>query len=463
MSEDGSTALTETPVYDQQFFIQLALQGQDVWNTWRRDPENSHVNVTFARVNFCEEPQIKIDFSGYEFANSANFYNATFRENINFGSATFGESTTFAACIFIGGVEFTETKFGVNTNFIDTHFRGYAGFDECEFKYFAYFNRSVFEGYATFRKSILSFETYFDDAIFKGKADFSATNPTEHSESQNSESDVIQGVSFKNASFFREVSFANRKILYELIFINTNFFEPPIFDNVSGAHLIDLTGANIRYHPSHGGHLSFQLTPDTDILLRFRAFRKIAEDTKNHDLERDLYIEERKAERGVYLSQYWTERSVALNHANIPKIIEATGKLSGHTLWIAVMGLYALFADYGRSFMRPLIALGLSIPLFRWAYHWSFSDLRQLASDTAAYDRAIDMVARGNAVPFVGPLTIDADIKKFLFCGKVGEALKNCAPVPSESYQWLVLTQNLVSITLVFFIGLALRNYFKIK
>jgi hypothetical protein len=34
-----------------------------------------------------------------------------------------------------------------------------------------------------------------------------------------------------------------------------------------------------------------------------RAFRKIAEETKNHDLERDLYIEERKAERGVYLVQ----------------------------------------------------------------------------------------------------------------------------------------------------------------
>jgi hypothetical protein len=34
-----------------------------------------------------------------------------------------------------------------------------------------------------------------------------------------------------------------------------------------------------------------------------RALRKIAEETKNHDLERDLYIEERKAERGVYWRQ----------------------------------------------------------------------------------------------------------------------------------------------------------------
>jgi hypothetical protein len=40
-------------------------------------------------------------------------------------------------------------------------------------------------------------------------------------------------------------------------------------------------------------------TSDSKIPIRLRALRKIAEETKNHDLERDLYIEERKAERGV--------------------------------------------------------------------------------------------------------------------------------------------------------------------
>jgi deoxyribodipyrimidine photolyase len=39
---------------------------------------------------------------------------------------------------------------------------------------------------------------------------------------------------------------------------------------------------------------------DHKIPVRLRAIRKIVEETKNHDLERDLYIEERKAERGVY-------------------------------------------------------------------------------------------------------------------------------------------------------------------
>jgi hypothetical protein len=69
--------------------------------------------------------------------------------------------------------------------------------------------------------------------------------------------------------------------------------------------------------------------------------------------------------------------------------------------------------------------------------------------------------APDNAVPFVGPLTIDTKVKEFLFCA--GEVADKCTPIPPEGFQFLVIAQNLFSITCVFFIGLALRNYFKIK
>jgi hypothetical protein len=90
-----------------------------------------------------------------------------------------------------------------------------------------------------------------------------------------------------------------------------------------------------------------------------RALRKIAEETKNHDLERDLYIEERKAERGVYLVQHFKD------WVKDPKKKWA---LIAHILWICVMGIYWALADYGRSFVRPfawLIASGL---FFYWRY-----------------------------------------------------------------------------------------------
>ncbi len=83
------------------------------------------------------------------------------------------------------------------------------------------------------------------------------------------------------------------------------------------------------------------------------------------------------------------------------------------------------------------------------------------APDADKYKQALGMLSLGNAVPFAGPLTIDSKIKEFLFCA--GEVADKCTPIPPEGFQFLVIAQNLLSIILVFFIGLALRNYFKIK
>ena len=53
----------------------------------------------------------------------------------------------------------------------------------------------------------------------------------------------------------------------------------------------------------------------------------------------------------------------------------------------------------------------------------------------------------------------NSDTKKFLFCLND----KDCHLIPTACYQWLVIGQSLISIVLIFFFGLALRNYFKIK
>ena len=99
---------------------------------------------------------------------------------------------------------------------------------------------------------------------------------------------------------------------------------------------------------------NFHWTSDA-IPVRLRAFRKIAEETKNHDLERDLYIEERKAERGVYLRQRWD----ALKKEGWKNWPRNAGRLAIHGFWIFVMGLYWALADYGRNFVVP--ALGGSV------------------------------------------------------------------------------------------------------
>jgi hypothetical protein len=56
------------------------------------------------------------------------------------------------------------------------------------------------------------------------------------------------------------------------------------------------------------------------------------------------------------------------------------------------------------------------------------------------------MLALGNAVPFAGPLSIEGEVKKILFCAGDGKRL----PFPPEGYQGLVIAQNVLSIIFVF-------------
>jgi hypothetical protein len=73
----------------------------------------------------------------------------------------------------------------------------------------------------------------------------------------------------------------------------------------------------------------------------------------------------------------------------------------------------------GSGRIRPILLcwLILSLIIFPWLYGQILPIPQKARSlDADRYARAEWMVALGNAVPFVGPLTIDSDIKKLLFC-----------------------------------------------
>jgi hypothetical protein len=201
-------------------------------------------------------------------------------------------------------------------------------------------------------------------------------------------------------------------------------------------------------------------TTSSETALRLRALRTLAEGSKNHDLERDLYIEERKAERGILCAQYWREGWKGRLRL----------RMFVHLLWIAVMFGYSLLADYGRSLVRPLLGLVISVFVFHWAYESVLiapSDPGRLEN----FHRSIWAFAISNAVPFVGALTLEGGVKLTLLCGDrptdaataQRQYAVQCIPVPGRRLHLLVLLQSIFSALSVFFIALALRNYFKLK
>ncbi|MCE1236847.1 MAG: hypothetical protein LWW93_10870 [Hyphomicrobiales bacterium] len=502
------------PVYDQAFFLDLArphadtdearAEARERWNAWRRKPENAGVRVTFEGVDFRTEENRGISFSGFEFGHYSNFRLAIFSDKIDFSGSIFGNEASFSGAIFDNFVFFGKVEFG-----------DLASFSYSRFGLWAEFSRSSFLKRVSFEGASFCGRINFQEAQFFGLADFTGRSGESDIgaslkawQSSNSYSSGEINVKIENykkirdiegfgpsrfsdiclagVRFFSGAAFTKRSFERIADFSNAQFDFPPDFSESENLQRIDFTGARVGFASADRPWWKPEWTTDSSVALRLRALRSQIEATKNHDFERDLYIEERKAERGIYFDRFLREKR--------------WGALAGHSLWIAVMALYWALSDYGRSWLRPAAWLAVSIPAFDLVYAHLLADRRESAVATARetvtkslagqdalavvrgwqtaeahvradYDAVVGQLAVSNAVPFVGPLTIDADAKKFLFCGvwptkgetATGTLVEPCRPIPPPGFQLATISQNLLSIVLVFFIGLALRNYFRVK
>lgn len=306
-------------------------------------------------------------FAGAAFGNIAIFSHAAFGGKATFTGATFGSGTTFAFAAFRLQASFAGAAFGDRTDFSRTHFKGggiFTGKSE--------------EQWARDVASALSMDGEARMALEKRHKDSWETT--------GSRLDRFLTISFSRARFDGIAVFSGRSFEKTADFTNTRFYYPPDFDATTNASRIDFTGVHIGFVPL--GRRAW--TKDTQIPARLRRLRKIAEDTKNHDLARDLYIEERKAERGVYWRQLsdelkkapeelrtklesideqqrevwsnWRHRARARNAHRLGIAVKIV-RLFVHLLWIAIVGVYWALADYGRSFARTaarLVSRGFS-------------------------------------------------------------------------------------------------------
>ncbi len=234
------------------------------------------VMACFDGVAFGDEAT----FAGAAFGNIAIFSHAAFGDKATFAGATFGSGTSFAGAAFGDYVSFAGAAFGDPTDFSRTHFKGGGQFT----------GKSE-EQWARDIASALWMDEEARAALEKRHKDLRETT--------GSRLDRFLTISFSHARFDGKAVFSGRSFEKTADFTNARFYYPPDFDATTNASRIDFTGVHIGFVPL--GRRAW--TKDTQIPVRLRRLRKIAEDTKNHDLARDLYIEERKAERGLYWRQ----------------------------------------------------------------------------------------------------------------------------------------------------------------
>lgn len=119
-------------------FLALARKGSEVWNAWRKGWPR--VRVDFSGVDFSKDP---VDFSSVQFGDGANFDGARFR-SAHFDGAQFGDGASFVGAHFRTGhfagahfdnlACFDNARFGLWSSFADAQFGEVASFDGAEFQ-----------------------------------------------------------------------------------------------------------------------------------------------------------------------------------------------------------------------------------------------------------------------------------------------------------------------------------------
>jgi len=257
--------------------IKIAKQGKDAWNEWRKTTDEP---ADFSGYDFRDNP---IDFHGFEFGDEAYFNKSTFGEWARFDNATFGRWANFKSAIFAD----------------------IARFDGALFDDGADFSGATFGHGTNFNGTIFGEWVYFRGCHFKGDVTFSSQSEVrwQKNSQQPRDTEPFEDIDFSNSRFDRQSTFSNRRFEGEIDLTGCRFRQPPDFSGTQNHDRISWKGAHFDFSDFSFFPLSTRITNNYRIPTHLRRLRKIAADIHDTDTERDLFILERAAERGVYWAQ----------------------------------------------------------------------------------------------------------------------------------------------------------------
>ena len=495
--------------------IKLWQSGRDEWNLWVA--EHHECNVYFENVDFSAfrtDTESGISFKGFNFPNGAvsfnkaefgegdvSFMDAKFREgNVFFSGAKFGDGNVgFNGAKFgDGNVDFNEAKFGDgnldfngtefgdgDVYFIDVKFgdgcvdfyqaefgdgdlnfyraefgKGYVNFQNAKFgDGDVSFNEAEFGdgnvdfndakfghgdvefNSARFGDCIVDFrgtklgdgEVRFYDATFmKGNVDFDEAEFGEGSVYFHISNFGECKVSFENIACKARFNLSSDSKIQSLSFRGATFEKTVSISQVNVLSIVDLVNTKLSNQLSlHGltcklktlrNRFGFRVAQNIDDIERLTRLKELAETNKHHALALTFHADEMRANR-------WQAGTPALS---------------------SVMDLaFDLLCKYGRSVMRPFLLLVSTWPLFGLIYATMLS---QLHSVKDIWGSVLTFTVM-NSIPF---LAIGRESRN---------AIKNSLFDGFSHMNWLYLTiglQGVVSVSLLFLIGLGLRNRFRL-
>lgn len=424
------------------FDQRLAQNNLQAWRRWFAGliPENELRSLFFARTRKSDLPPQrteKIDFTftlfdrpvsfqGFAFQSEIDFSSSNFCCDANFGEAQFFHYSDFQSVKFLGNANFDRTQF--NGSKIDLGYTEFSGkayfrsarlvnsnFTAAKFRGDGYFEHATFDNKANFIRVIFSGLAIFDDAVFNAYADFAQA--------------TFGWTSFSSVKFSKEVSFRDTSFPDLIYFINAEFGGKTNFVRARfEAGVPDFRGATMHeateWHgvvwpepPSRKDRAQYQAQ---DQVYAYERLKQEMERLKKHEDEQSFFRRELRARRGL-----------------VPVLSGA---------WLLNVA-YQVSSNYGASVSRPI---SLLVAVFAFGFYvFSGAPLILAAVDLEAMPHAA-AVSFANILPVV-PITHD-----IASAAHSGVGMTRMGKVVG-------IMQTLLSLPLLFLLGLAIRNRFRMR
>ncbi|MCR9140475.1 MAG: pentapeptide repeat-containing protein [Alphaproteobacteria bacterium] len=362
-----------------------------------------------------------VDFQQTYFPSIVVLGKCHFNRRAVFQETHFAGTAYFRDAHFTEDANFREVHFAGSADFLKAHFTRSAGFQEVHFAGHAVFQKVHFAGHAVFQESHFTDFASFLNAHFADPADFKAAHFAKVAD--------FKAAHFATVADFQEAHFAGPAIFREARFDLYANFSDGGFSSETMFERTDFKGRVPKFfHRQMHQATSFtddptlwpQVTKDNakDGKRAYTRLRQIAAEAHNPDLEHFFLRQEMRCKKQLAepFDRAW--------------------------FW-----LYWKLSDYGNSLARPTLWLLVAwlVPglLFLFAYASEIIDGTSTLSPLSPFGLSF-----ANLFSFLG-------LNRLFF----GEVIK-------EFGFWLSLLagmQTVAGVILLFFLGLGLRNRFRLK
>ena len=341
------------------------------------------------------------DFSSTHFARDAWFTSTHFAAYARFTSTHFARDAWFTSTHFARSADFSSTHFARSADFSSTHFADYARFTSTHFADYARFTSTHFAGSARFTSTHFARDAWFTSTHFADYARFTSTHFAGSARFSSTHFAAYAG--FENGAFEARTDFEQARFAGRV----PSFFQRAMHDNT-----IFTTRRDLWPEVDHE-----DAATDKDA---YRRLRQIS--AAQHNPENEHFFLRQEMAYDAVLKEDWLSR------------------------WI-VRG-FGIVSDYGYSVWRPVVALASVVVTF-----WLFVGLLIARGDDFGPVPESSAEALGlsiaNTFAFLG-------IRSLYFGSEYVEHLHWGFKVAGGF-------QTALGIVLLFFLGLGLRNRFRLR